>query len=138
MTDDVVPLRLTERLLIGLIALILSGGVLPLFVTPNQDFNYVEGNPAFQIVLALMYFAAAWIALYHFHSVRVALFRAPALPALLLLAFVSATWSPAPILVLRRSTALLGTSLFGLVLALVSLSNQLKDPEAGYSGCPLS
>lgn len=94
----------------------MCGGFSILFLSGN-DFDYVEGNPFAEVVLACLYFVVIVLAVLSYTQTREAASGTLPLAALLLLAWLSATWAQTPDLVLRRSVALTGTTLLGIVLA---------------------
>jgi exopolysaccharide production protein ExoQ len=104
-----------ESACLGMTALALSGALLPI-IFANDNFNYVDGSPGYQTVLAVLYMMTAMIAIAHLHRILSSTLRSPALLALLLLACASVMWAENPLLVVRRTIGLVGTSLFGIVL----------------------
>ncbi len=108
--------KLIENTALGLVTFAMAGGLSILFLS-GADFNYVEGNPLAEVILAVLYLIAIVIGMVHYRSTRDAAWGTPVLLALILLAWVSASWAETPELVLRRSIALTGTSLLGVVLA---------------------
>lgn len=103
----------------------MAGGLSILFLS-GSDFDYVEGNPFAEVILAGLYLVVIILAALHFRQTREAVSGTLPLLALLLLAWVSAMWAQTPELVLRRSIALTGTSLLGMVLAArLTLAEQL-------------
>jgi exopolysaccharide production protein ExoQ len=105
-----------ENMALGLVAFGMAGGLSILFLS-GTDFNYVEGNPFAEVILAVLYLIVTVIGMVHLRSTRDAVSGTPVLLALILLALVSASWAETPGLVLRRSVALTGTSLLGVALA---------------------
>jgi exopolysaccharide production protein ExoQ len=116
---------IVEKIALGLIALILTGGLWRLFSGGSE--SSVDGDLRTQVILAAIYFVVAAIALGNGRKTASVIRRAPALFALLLLACVSPLWAEIPDLVFRRALGLAGTSLFGVVLATrFSLEEQLN------------
>ncbi len=125
MRRKVLTRRLIENTILGAAAFALTGG-LERFVARGSDLT-AAGDKRIELIFAIFYFAAFVIGLIHFRQTLRAVYRAPALLALLLLACVSALWSELPGLVLRRSVGLAGASLFGLILASrLTLEEQLN------------
>jgi exopolysaccharide production protein ExoQ len=111
----------------------------------------VESGPVRLAALAAVYGGTAALTALHGRRVLAAALRQPLIPALVALAFVSAAWSEAPGLTLKRSLALAATTLLGLWLgaryspralmslvaatlglaAVLSLGAGLLLPEAG-------
>jgi exopolysaccharide production protein ExoQ len=105
-----------ENAALWLVTFGMAGGLSILFLS-GTDFNYVEGNPFAEVILAALYLIVVVITIVHLRSMRDATLGTPVLLALILLAWVSASWAQTPGLVLRRSIALTGTSLLGVALA---------------------
>jgi O-antigen ligase len=86
-----------------------------------------EGNPLLQIMWALVYAVVLIRAIGNFRAIAAAVRANKFLLALVLLAIVSVFWSEEPGLTLRRSGALLATTLFGLDFAVrYSIRKQLQ------------
>jgi exopolysaccharide production protein ExoQ len=115
------PTKLLERLEKGfvLIALLLfSGALIPLLrEEPGVIADSVKGDPVMQVILVGVYgVTLVLIALRWKQFVRVA--AGDKLLLLLIgIALVSVLWSAASEVTLRRSAALVGTTLFGMYLA---------------------
>jgi exopolysaccharide production protein ExoQ len=105
-----------ENSALGLVTFGMAGGLSILFLS-GTDFNYVEGNPFAEVILAALYLIVIVIGMAHLRSMRDATMGTPVLLALILLTWISASWAETPGLVLRRSIALTGTSLLGVALA---------------------
>lgn len=85
------------------------------------------GSAASQLILALGYLSVAGILVPYYRETLFLLRRNWFLVALVFLALVSGSWSALPALALRRAVAVLGTTLFGIALAvLLSLEQQLR------------
>lgn len=98
--------------------LILSGGPLPLFRRQSADaYDPTRGDPIIQAVLAGVYMVTFVLVLARWRRAFLLLGRDRLLLVLLGLAVVSAAWSVAPEMTVRRSIALGGTTLFGVYLA---------------------
>jgi exopolysaccharide production protein ExoQ len=97
--------------------LVVTEAVLPLFGDGGAGADDpVESGPVRLAALAAVYAGTALLAALHGRRVLVAALRQPLIPALVALAFVSAAWSAAPGLTLKRSLALAATTLLGLWL----------------------
>jgi exopolysaccharide production protein ExoQ len=109
-----------------LAAFVFSGALLPLLLA-NGEQNSTEGDRPFQLVLAIVYLAVISLAVAQWGKTRWGVGGTLVIFALLLLACLSALWAETPGLVLRRSLALVGTSMFGVVLGTrLDFSAQLK------------
>lgn len=114
-----------EKSVFAIVALVLSGAVWRVISSGNEGGT--EGDVRTQVLLAVLYLAIAVFAMLQFHKTMQAFFRNPALLALLLLACASPVWAEASDLASRRALALVGTTLFGVVLATrYSFEEQLK------------
>lgn len=107
--------RPKEILFYVIVSLVLTGALWR--VISGESTPTLEGDTRTQIILAFMYGTVALLCVVQFRSTAWMLLHFPALTGLLLLACVSALWAETPDLVFRRSVSLLGTSLFGLLLA---------------------
>ncbi|HLU24975.1 MAG TPA: O-antigen ligase [Longimicrobiales bacterium] len=106
--------------------LILSGGPLPLLRRQVADpYDPTRGDPIIQAVLAAVYVVTFLLVLARWRRAFVLLGRDRILLVLLGLAVVSAAWSVAPEMTIRRSFALAGTTLFGVYLAARYSSDQI-------------
>jgi exopolysaccharide production protein ExoQ len=120
------PRRLIQKLVLGIVAFILSGAMWR-FLSAGGGDNAADGDTRTQIVLAILYLAVAALALIESRRTIWSIRRNPAIMGLLLLALASAMWAEMPNLVLRRAIALAGTCLFGVVLAMrFSVVEQLR------------
>ena len=105
-----------ENAALGLVTFGMAGGLSILFLS-GTDFDYVEGNAFAEFILAVLYLVVIVVAAAHLRSTSSTVLGTPVLLALIVLAWGSAYWAETPSLVLRRSIALTGTSLLGVVLA---------------------
>ena len=113
-----------ECVALGSIAFLLSGALQVLIASGNMA---TDGDRRYEAMLAVIYFAVAAIGAVHFGLTRYSALHTPALLGLLILAFLSAAWSQAPGLVMRRSIGLAGASLFGIVFgSALTVSDQLN------------
>jgi len=116
--------RLFELLVLGGCAVIVSGALLGLILNPGRTG---EGNPTWRLLLAINYAAVAVVLLPWYRETLFVLRRNWSLVLLLVLAMLSSFWAHMPGLVLQRSIGLVGTTLFGLALAIrVSFEEQLR------------
>src|SRR5690606_23576358 len=99
--------------------LILStGGILPMLFASGQDgTTYFEGNQTIQAIWASLYLVVAILLARRWKNALWLAGKDWVLVALLVLTGISIVWSTVPEAALRRSIALLGTSLFGVYLA---------------------
>jgi O-antigen ligase len=114
-----------EKIVLGFIALILTGALWRLFSGGSE--SSAGGDFRTQVILASIYLIVTVIALVNGRKTASVIRRGPALFALILLACLSPLWAEIPDLVFRRALGLAGTSLFGVVLATrFSLEEQLN------------
>ena len=114
-------------LFLGFIALVLTGALWRLFSGGSGDASSLDGDLRTQMILAALYGGVLLLAFHEFRWIGWLMFRSPALVGLLLVACGSALWAETPDLVFRRSISLLGTSLFGVVLAArLTIREQLR------------
>jgi exopolysaccharide production protein ExoQ len=114
-----------ELMVLASAALVRSGGVLP-FVLDAQ-LTGTDGNPRWQLALAITYFVVLVVLLRSYRETFFALQRNWTLVSLLVLAVVSSLWADIPDLVFRRSMGLVGATLFGIALAVrISFLEQLR------------
>jgi exopolysaccharide production protein ExoQ len=117
--------RLVELSILGACAVVLSGALLPMVLSPGD--TPTEGNPLWRAILACCYLGVTVVLVVDYRTTLLAIRRNWLLVALVLLALVSFLWSYNPRLVLQRSVAVLGATLFGLALAgRFSLEEQLR------------
>jgi exopolysaccharide production protein ExoQ len=117
--------RLVELIVLGGSALVVSGAFVALFLEGEQ--TGLDGNPAWRLLLAINYAAVAWVLIPWYRETLYVLRRNWALASLLAIAVLSSMWAEMPDLVLRRSIGLLGTTLFGIALAVrLSYQEQLQ------------
>lgn len=117
--------RPVELFVFGTCALVLSKALLSFVFVPDDFLN--EGNPAWRMVLTASYVCVAMVLVPWYRETLFVLRRNPVLVALTLLAMISFLWAYNPDLVLRKSIGLLGTTLFGVALAVrFSFEEQLR------------
>ncbi len=104
-----------EALFVAVVAFVLTGALWRVF-SGSADAG-IEGDTRTEMILALMYGGVALLAVMQFRWTAWLLLHSPALVGLLLVALVSPIWAQTPDLVFRRAISLLGTSLFGVVIA---------------------
>src|SRR5262249_10340805 len=104
-----------DTIFLGAVALILTGALWRVLSGNGEDT--LDGDTRIQVILAVIYSGVALLAVMQFRWTLWLLLHSPALVGLLLLALLSPLWAQTPDLVFRRTIALLGTSLFGVVLA---------------------
>jgi exopolysaccharide production protein ExoQ len=103
-----------EKLVLGLVAFVLSGALMR-FLTSGSDT--LDGDSRAQVVLAFMYLGALFIAFTHSRGTIWVSKRNLPIFALLFLALLSTFWAQMPSLVFRRTIAVSGTTMVGVVLA---------------------
>lgn len=107
--------KMESIFIIILLSLSTGGGGLPLISSFRQDAT-LSGDPLVQIVWSSMYLATFILLLRHWRVIRPHIIKN--IPMILLtgLAFLSCLWSISPELSMRRSVALLGTTIVGFYL----------------------
>ena len=95
---------------------VLSGALVRVLSSGSEDL-VTMGDPRYELALAIIYASIALIFLAHFALCWRATWGTITIPALVVLACVSAGWAEMPGLVLRRSVGVAGATLFGIVLA---------------------
>ena len=120
--------RFLELLVFGVCAFILSKALLSLILTPGDTpAEGGAGNPVWKLILAVSYLSVAMILVPYYEETLFVVRRNWSLVGLVLLALVSCLWAETPALVLQRSIAVFGTTLFGIALAVrLSLEDQLR------------
>jgi exopolysaccharide production protein ExoQ len=119
--------RFLESLVLGGSAFILTQAILSLMFALEPGDPPGEGNPTWRLILSVSYLSVVVILLLHYRETLFVLRRNGFLVALVLLALASCSWAATPALVLRRAIAVLGTTLFGIALAVrLSLEDQLR------------
>jgi len=117
-----------ERLFVIFSFLILSGPLVFLF--PQEEGVISDpslGDLRMQIIYASIYVVPPIILFANKIKISHAILRGKLLLALVFLAILSIFWSDFPLLTMRRSLALIGTTLFGIYVALrFSLAKQIK------------
>ena len=112
-----------------IIVLILATGALQSLIVDSSSSKAIsEGNPFLQIVWAVIYVIVAVRAAQQSRAILEALRSNKLLVGLVLIALFSTVWSADPGLTLRRSMALLATTLFGVDFA---VRYSIRD----HSGC---
>jgi exopolysaccharide production protein ExoQ len=119
------PARFLEFVVFAGITFVLSQALLPLILSPGD--TPTDGNPIYKMVFAVSYLAAAAILISHYRDTLFVTSRNIVLVVLILFAVASFAWADSPALVLQRSIAVLGTTLFGLAMAVrLSTEEQLR------------
>ena len=104
-----------EMLFFAFVAFVLTGALWRVFSGTSDPT--LDGDTRTQFILALMYGSVVLFCVVQYRWTGWLLLHSPALTGLLLLACASPLWAETPDLVFRRSISLLGTSLFGVLLA---------------------
>src|SRR5215471_13674388 len=108
--------KLKESVFFAFIGVVLTGALWRAF-SGNSDSSAMEGDTRTQIILAILYGSVGLFCIVQYRWTLWLLHHSPALTGLLFLACISPLWAETPNLVFRRSVSLLGTSLFGVLLA---------------------
>jgi len=117
--------KFLEWIVLGVCAFVLSKAILSLVLEPGD--TPADGNPIWKLILALSYVGVAVLLTACYPKTIFALSRNWFLVALIALTLASFLWAETPGLVLQRSIAVLGTTLFGLAIAvLLSVEDQLR------------
>jgi len=117
--------RILELLVLGSCAFVLTQAILSQVLAPGD--TPTQGSATWQVILSLCYLSVAGILVPYYRETLYVLRRNWFLVALLLLALVSVSWAAIPALALRRAIAVLGTTLFGIALAVrLSPEEQLR------------
>ena len=117
--------RIFELLVLGSCALVLTQAILSQVVAPGD--SPTQGSATSQLILGLCYLSVGAILVPYYRETLYVLRRNWLLVALVLLALVSVSWAAMPALALRRAVGVLGTTLFGIALAVrLSLHEQLR------------
>ena len=111
-----------------IIVLVLATGALQSLIVDSSSSKAIsEGNPFLQVVWACIYVIAAIRAAQQSRAILEAIRSNKLLVGLVLIALFSTVWSADPGLTLRRSIALLATTLFGVDFAVrYSIRDQLR------------
>jgi len=104
-----------EAIFLAVVAFVLTGALWRAF-SGSADPS-LDGDTQTQVILAVLYGGVLLLAVTTFRWTAWLLVHSPALVGLLIVALVSPVWAETPDLVFRRAISLLGTSLFGVVLA---------------------
>jgi exopolysaccharide production protein ExoQ len=122
-----------------IIVLVLGTGALQSLVVDSSSSKAIsEGNPFLQVVWACIYVITAIRAAQQPRAILEMIRSNKLLIGLVLLTFFSAAWSADPGLTLRRSIALLATTLFGVDFAVrYSLRDQLRLLAVALGGVVL-
>ena len=119
--------KVHEWLLFGACAFVLTEAIISMILILDSGDPPSEGNALWRMILAVLYLGVAVILLQHYRETLLVVRRNWVLAALILFALVSSSWSARPPLVLQRGVAVLGTTLFGIALAVcLSLEEQLR------------
>jgi len=117
--------RCLEATVLGGCTFVLSAALLPLVLAPGD--TPMEGNPIWKLILAASYLGVSAILLSDYRQTWLCIENNPLLVAMVFFALLSCLWAYTPALVLQRSVAVLGATLFGLALASrFSLEDQLR------------
>jgi exopolysaccharide production protein ExoQ len=114
-----------EWIVLGGCSFVLTQAILSLVLGAGE--TPTEGNATWKLILAVGYLSVVSILVPFHRETLYVLRRNWSLVALILLALVSCFWAAMPAFVLRRSVAVLGTTLVGVALAIrLSQQDQLR------------
>jgi exopolysaccharide production protein ExoQ len=117
--------RILTLLVLGICAFVLTQAILSQIVGSSDTST--DGSVASQVILSLCYLSVAGVLVPYYRETLYVLRRNWFLAVLVLLALLSASWAATPALALRRAIAALGTTLFGIALAVrLSPKEQLQ------------
>ncbi len=117
--------RVLELLVLGGCAFNMSKAVVSLILDGGSSLT--DGDPTWRLILSVGYLGVALILLPYYRRTFYVLRRNWLLAALVLLALFSCLWTETPTVNLKHSVAILGTTLFGIALAVrLSLEDQLR------------
>jgi exopolysaccharide production protein ExoQ len=121
-------LRSLEKLFALVALLVFTSAIIPLMSSQSGNVaDPVAGDPVMQVIVFVVFAITAALLAVRYRGLIAMLARSKPLLLLLGFAVLSVVWSKAPDVTLRRSMALIGTSLFGFYLATrYSLMEQLK------------
>jgi O-antigen ligase len=106
----------------ALLPLVLSGGI-----SQGDGRERPADYPAIQLIFLVIYIITACLLFKHWQNIINLLIKEKYILLLISLALVSVLWSELPIITIKRSIALTGTTLFGLYFALrYPIKEQLK------------
>lgn len=129
--------RRNEMVFFVIVGIVLTGALWRVFSSSSDPT--LEGDTRTEVILAVMYGLVALICVVQFRSTTWLLLHFPALAGLLLLTSVSWLWAETPDLVFRRSISLVGTSLFGVILAArLSFAEQLRLARLVFRLCAIA
>jgi exopolysaccharide production protein ExoQ len=117
--------RLFELVVTGLCAFILTKALLSLILDPEE--TPTEGTPLWRLILTICYLGVVIVLIPWYRETLYVLRRNWPVVALVLFAMLSSLWAGMPDLVLRKSIGIVGTTLFGIALAVrFSFQEQLR------------
>jgi exopolysaccharide production protein ExoQ len=117
--------KYVELIVLGSCTFVLTQALLALVLAPGDTPE--EGNGVWKAILALNYLAVSFILVADYRQALRAVYRNGLLVVLVFLALASCLWAYDSKLVLQRSIGVLGTTLFGIALAVrLSLEQQLR------------
>jgi len=108
---------LAEKIFTIIVLFISTYAVIPHLRKNLTAFDPFKGDIFIQSLWAAIYILAFFLLYRRWHYTARIAFLDKTICFLVGLAFISAIWSDAPLVTLRRSTALLGTTVFGIYLA---------------------
>lgn len=116
-----------EKAFTVLVLLLMTGAFVNLTVKPGLNTEQASGVLWMQIAWALIYLSTFRLLRLHCRDFLQHFLREPFLVLLPCLALLSTLWSDAPSVTFRRSVALIGTSFFGLYVAIrYDVKDQLR------------
>lgn len=110
-------LEFVEKGFTVLALMILSAAVVPLLVSGGGSLAVLQSNPKLLVFYYLIYAITLFLVLARWKSAFRVVMKNKLLLVLVAITLISAFWSDEPMVTLRRSSALMGTNLFGVYLS---------------------
>lgn len=119
--------RTVEVIWVVAMLLLASGAFAPLWTDPTLHDQVIEGETSLQMVWAVNYLIVALVLLSHWKEAVAMLTANRFLCLLALICLASAAWSANPGVTLRKSSAIIGTTLLGVMITLrFDLKEQIR------------
>lgn len=124
-------LKYGEQIFTSISLLIYSGALLPLIlsggISQGDGSEIPSSYPLIQLVFVIIYFFTACLLIRHWKKIVNLLTREKFILILIGIALISVFWSELPIITVKRSIALVGTTLFGIYYGICySIKEQIK------------
>jgi exopolysaccharide production protein ExoQ len=119
--------RTVEVIWVVAMLLLASGAFAPLWTDPTLHDQVIEGETSLQMVWAVNYLIVALVLLSHWKEAVALLTANRFLCLLALICLASAAWSANPGVTLRKSSAIVGTTLLGVMITMrFDLKEQIR------------